>query len=118
MRTVVEWWVSLLGAVLPAVLAGQALSTKRRQAEKQRLESAQGLEKSSDEIFVCKRVYTSKRMLKMVSAFSEDPTLDTCVTVCGVSELDACADAFPYWNDICLRRCQSECLRLSNSSAT
>jgi hypothetical protein len=24
----------------------------------------------------------------------------------------------PNWNDICLRRCQSECLRLSNSSAT
>ncbi|KAG4109151.1 hypothetical protein ERO13_1Z049407v2 [Gossypium hirsutum] len=67
-----------------------------------------------------------KRMLKKVGAFSKDPIPDTCVTVCGVSELDACSDAcartvcvnqhqVPNWNDICLRRCQSECLRLSAS---
>jgi hypothetical protein len=122
------WW-SLLGAAIPAIIAGQALRMKKRRADEQRLKSARGREKSSDEIFVCERVCTSKRMLKKVGALSKDPTIDTCVTVCGVSELDACADAcartvcvnqhqVPNWNDICLRRCQSECLRLSNSSAT
>ncbi|KAI9082793.1 hypothetical protein K1719_035250 [Acacia pycnantha] len=53
--------------------------------------SVRGREKSSDDIFVCERVYTSKRMLKKVGSFSKDPIPNTCVTVCGVSELDACA---------------------------
>ncbi|KAM1278634.1 hypothetical protein ACFX2J_030630 [Malus domestica] len=123
----VEVWWSLLAAI-PAVVAGQAFRVKKRHAEEQRLKSARGREKSSDEIFVCERVCTSKRMLKKIGAFSKDPIPDTCVTVCGVSELDACADAcartvcvnqhqVPNWNDICLRRCQSECLKLSSSSS-
>ncbi|CAN1134247.1 Uncharacterized protein At5g64816 [Linum perenne] len=122
------WW-SLLGAAIPAVIAGQALRMKKKRAEDQRLKSARGREKSSDEVFVCERVCTSKRMLKKMGALSKDPILDTCVTVCGVSEIDACADAcartvcvnqhqVPNWNDVCLRRCQSECLRLSNSSSS
>ncbi|CAL9001213.1 unnamed protein product, partial [Prunus brigantina] len=122
----VEVWWSLLAAI-PAVVAGQAFRVKKRRAEEQRLKSARGREKNSDEIFVCERVCTSKRMLKKLGAFSKDPIPDTCVTVCGVSELDACADAcartvcvnqhqVPNWNDICLRRCQSECLKLSSSS--
>ncbi|XP_064970476.1 uncharacterized protein At5g64816-like isoform X1 [Musa acuminata AAA Group] len=121
------WW-SLLGAAVPAIIAAHTIRVKRRRAEEQRLKSARGREKHSDEIFVCMRVCTSKRMLKKVGAFSKDPILDTCVTVCGVSELDACADAcartvcvnqhqVPNWNDICLKRCQSECLRLSSSLA-
>jgi hypothetical protein len=32
-------------------------------------------------------------MLKKVGAFSKDHIPETCVTVCGASELDACADA-------------------------
>lgn len=120
------WW-SLLGAAIPAVIIGQAMRMKKRRAEEQRLNRARGREKSSDDIFVCERVCTSKRLLKKVGALSKDPTIDTCVTVCGISELDACADAcartvcvnqhqVPNWNDICLKKCQSECLRLSNSS--
>lgn len=120
------WW-SLLGAAIPAVIIGQAMRMKKRRAEEQRQNRARGREKSSDDIFVCERVCTSKRMLKKVGALSKDPTTDTCVTVCGISELDACADAcartvcvnqhqVPNWNDICLKKCQSECLRLSNSS--
>ncbi|RZC44012.1 hypothetical protein C5167_036962 [Papaver somniferum] len=89
----VDAWWSLLGAAIPAIVAGQALRVKRRRAEEQRIKSARGREKSSDDIFVCERVCTSKRMLKRVGAFSKDPTPDTCVTVCGVSELDACSDA-------------------------
>ncbi|XP_041009645.1 uncharacterized protein At5g64816 isoform X1 [Juglans microcarpa x Juglans regia] len=114
----VEVWWSLLGAAIPAVIAGNAFRMKNRHAEEQRLKSARGREKSPDDIFVCERVCTSKRMLKKVGAFSKDPIPDTCVTVCGVSELDACADAcartvcvnqhqVPNWNDVCLRRCQT-----------
>ncbi|KAA8530945.1 hypothetical protein F0562_005688 [Nyssa sinensis] len=125
-KVMVEVWWSLLGAAIPAVVAGQAFRIKRRRAEEQRIKSARGREKTSDDIFVCERVCTSKRMLKKVGAFSKDPIPDTCVTVCGVSELDACSDAcaravcvnqhqVPNWNDICLRRCQSECLKLSAS---
>ncbi|KAL8241657.1 hypothetical protein R6Q59_011959 [Mikania micrantha] len=123
----VDWWISLVGAAVPALVAGQAIRMKNRRAEEERLKSARGREKSSDDIFVCERVCTSKRMLKKVGSFSKDPEPNTCVTVCGVSELDACADAcartvcvnqhqVPNWNDICLKRCQSECLKLSNSS--
>lgn len=123
----VDIWWSLLGAAIPAVVAGQALRMKRRRAEEQSLTSSGGREKRSDDNFVCERVCTSKRMLKKVSALSKEPTPDTCVTVCGVSEIDACTDAcartvcvnqhqVPNWNDICLRRCQSECLKLSNSN--
>ncbi|KAL5998493.1 hypothetical protein ACLOJK_009436 [Asimina triloba] len=122
----VDIWWSLLAAAVPAALAAQGFRVKRRRAEEQRLKSARGREKKTDEIFVCERVCTSKRMLKKVGSFSKDPTTETCVTVCGVSEVDACADAcartvcvnqhqVPNWNDICLRRCQSECLRLSSS---
>jgi hypothetical protein len=32
-------------------------------------------------------------MLKKVGAFSTDPIPETCVTICGTSELDTCADA-------------------------
>ncbi|KAL4573907.1 hypothetical protein LXL04_020728 [Taraxacum kok-saghyz] len=115
----VDWWISLVGAAVPALVAGQALRMKNRRAEEQKLKSARGREKSSDDIFVCERVCTSKRMLNKVGAFSKDPNPDTCVTVCGVSELDACADAcartvcvnqhqVPNWNDICLKRCQKQ----------
>uniref|UniRef100_A0A0E0CWC9 Uncharacterized protein n=2 Tax=Oryza meridionalis TaxID=40149 RepID=A0A0E0CWC9_9ORYZ len=124
-RMVDAWW-PLLAAAIPAVVAGQAFRVKRRRDEEQRLKAARGREKSSDEVFVCERVCTSKRMLKKVGAFSKDPIPETCVTVCGVSELDACADAcartvcvnqhqVPNWNDVCLKRCQSECLKLSST---
>ncbi|WCJ23247.1 hypothetical protein M5689_005284 [Euphorbia peplus] len=128
----VEVWWSVLGAAIPALIAGQALRMNKKRGkrgeEERQMSARGGREKSSDEIFVCERVCTSKRMLNKVGALSKDPTVDTCVTVCGVSELDACSDAcartlcvnqhqVPNWNDVCLRRCQSECLRLSNSSS-
>ncbi|KAJ1687236.1 hypothetical protein LUZ63_018626 [Rhynchospora breviuscula] len=123
----VDFWWPLVGAAVPALLAGQAILGKIRGDEENRLKTARGREKNSDEVFVCERVCTSNRMLKKVGAFSKDPIPDTCVTVCGVSELDACADAcartvcvnqhqVPNWNDICLKRCQTECLKLSSSS--
>ncbi|GMP84420.1 hypothetical protein CsSME_00037958 [Camellia sinensis var. sinensis] len=89
----VEVWWSLLGAAIPAIVAGQTFRIKRRRTEEQRIKGARGREKTSDDIFVCERVCTSKRMLKKVGSFSKDPIPDTCVTVCGVSELDACSDA-------------------------
>ncbi|KAL7230873.1 hypothetical protein ACSBR2_009207 [Camellia fascicularis] len=124
-RVMVEVWWSLLGADIPTIVAGQAFRIKRRRTEEQRIKGAHGREKTSDDIFVCERVCTSKRMLKKVGSFSKDPIPDTCVTVCGVSELDACSGTVcvnqhqvPNWNDICLRRCQSECLKLSASRAS
>ncbi|KAJ8557342.1 hypothetical protein K7X08_002967 [Anisodus acutangulus] len=85
----VEVWWSLLGAAIPAIIAGQAYRIRRNHAEEQRIKSARGREKSTDDIFVCERVCTSKRMLKKHQV--------------------------PNWNDVCLRRCQSECLKLSSS---
>ncbi|EPS70584.1 hypothetical protein M569_04178, partial [Genlisea aurea] len=119
----VEAWLTVLGAAIPVIVAGQAFRIRARYTEEQRIKAARSKEKSSDDIFVCERVCTSKRMLKKVGSFSKDPIADTCVTVCGVSELDACSDAcartvcvnqhpVPNWNEVCLRRCQSECLKL------
>ncbi|MQL89651.1 hypothetical protein Taro_022225 [Colocasia esculenta] len=123
----VELWWSLVGAAIPAVIAGQVIWVKRRHAEERNIMNAGVREKSSNETFVCEKVCTSKRMMKKVGAFSKDPIPDTCVTVCGISAVDVCTDAcaravcvnqhqVPNWNDICLRRCQSECLKLSSSS--
>lgn len=77
---------------------------------------------ATSEPFVCERVCTSKRMLNKLGPFSKDPTPNTCVTVCGVSEVDACTEAcrmsvcvnqhhVPNWNDVCMRRCSDECLK-------
>lgn len=116
----VEWWWGIIGAAIPAVAVQQMVRATRRRTEEERIRG--GREKGSDDIFVCERVCTSKRMLNKVGAFSKDPHPNTCVTVCGVSEVDACADAcartvcsnqhhIPNWNDICLRRCQNQCLK-------
>ncbi|KAH7440002.1 hypothetical protein KP509_04G087200 [Ceratopteris richardii] len=118
----VEWWWGVVGAAIPAVAVGGAWMGGKRRAEEERGRAA-GRDKGGDDIFVCQRVCTSKRMLNKVGAFSKDPiTPPTCVTSCGVSDVDACADAcartlcanphhIPSWNDICLRRCQSQCLK-------
>ncbi|KAL3695835.1 hypothetical protein R1sor_009911 [Riccia sorocarpa] len=115
----VEWWWGVVGTVVPALVVRQVARARGRSEEEQ----LRGRDsKTSTDSFVCERVCTSKRMLNRVGAFSKDPTPDTCVTVCGVSEVDACADAcgrsvcanahhVPNWNDICMRRCQSQCLK-------
>ncbi|KAK9030312.1 hypothetical protein V6N11_031740 [Hibiscus sabdariffa] len=120
----VEVWWSVLGAAIPAVIAGQAFRMKKRHAEEQKIKTARGREKSSDEVFVCERVCTSKRMLKKIGAFSKDPIPDTCVTVCGVSELDVCSDACArtvcvnkHQNDICLRRHSGSVIAISDFSS-
>ncbi|WVZ57490.1 hypothetical protein U9M48_007869 [Paspalum notatum var. saurae] len=77
----VDAWWPLLGAAVPALVAGQFIRIKRRHDKEQRLKAARGREKSSDEVFVCERVCTSKRMLKKVRAFFKDPIPETCVTV-------------------------------------
>lgn len=121
----VDWWWAVIGAAIPAVAVQQVVKATRRKSEEQRLKA--GSEKSPNDVFVCERVCTSKRMLNKVGDFSKDPTPNTCVTVCGVSELDACTDActrsvcanqhhLPNWNDICFRRCQKQCLRLRSGS--
>jgi hypothetical protein len=116
----------VIGAAIPAVAVQQVVKATRRKSEEEPLKAEP--EKSPNDIFVCERVCTSKRMLNKVGDFSKDSTPNTCVTVCGVSELDACTDAcartvcvnqhhLPNWNDICLRRCQNQCLRLRPGSS-
>ncbi|KAI8462897.1 MAG: hypothetical protein J3K34DRAFT_527425 [Monoraphidium minutum] len=86
--------------------------------------------------FVCERVCTSDRLLRRLgklakarawggaraTALSRDPTPNSCITVCGVSAHDACVEAcqrsvcsiphqVPAWNEACLKRCTSECLK-------
>jgi len=57
-----------------------------------------------------------------MGGLAKDVTPNTCVTVCGVSRLDSCTDAcqrvvcnnvhqVPAWNDNCLKRCTTECIR-------
>lgn len=117
----VDWWWGVVGTIVPALVVRQVVKTNRRR-EEENLRSRDN--KGSTDQFVCERVCTSKKMLNRVGAFSKDPTPDTCVTVCGVSEVDACGEAcalsvcanahhVPNWNDICMRRCQTQCLKAS-----
>lgn len=119
-EAMVDWWWGALAAAVPALVVRQVVRNSRGREEEQ----LRGRDsKGANDAFVCERVCTSKRMLNRVGAFSKDPTPDTCVTVCGVSEVDACTDAcaasvcanqhhLPNWNDICMRRCQSQCLKV------
>eukprot|EP00245_Coleochaete_scutata_P018537 TRINITY_DN9714_c0_g1_i1.p2 TRINITY_DN9714_c0_g1~~TRINITY_DN9714_c0_g1_i1.p2 ORF type:complete len:120 (-),score=14.46 TRINITY_DN9714_c0_g1_i1:328-687(-) len=113
------WW-GLVGAAVPAYLLRGVFKRKSRAKEEEKLRGRDS--KSTGDLFVCERVCTSKRMLNKVGAFSKDPTPNTCVTVCGVSEVDACTEAcrrsvcvnphhVPNWNDVCMRRCSEECLK-------
>lgn len=119
----ISWLWSAVGApaLITVWLAVKNINKRRHLKELDRL---RGRDPSSaaPEAFVCQRVCTSKRMLAKVGAFSKDPTPDTCVVACGVSEVDACADAcaravcaiphhVPAWNDVCMRRCQEVCLK-------
>ena len=122
------WWF-LLGAVIPVVVAGQAMKVKGKRSDHERENAAGRGEKgglNDAGVFVCERVCTSKRMLNKLRASSKDPIMDACVTVCGASGLDACAQAcskvvcvnqpeVPDWNGVCPTRCQSECLQLLNT---
>ncbi|RMZ55647.1 hypothetical protein APUTEX25_000230 [Auxenochlorella protothecoides] len=76
----------------------------------------------SDPSFVCERVCTSDRLMRRLGGLAKDATPNTCVTVCGTSSQDACASActrsvctnlhqVPAWNDTCIERCSSECVR-------
>ncbi|THG11854.1 hypothetical protein TEA_000409 [Camellia sinensis var. sinensis] len=95
-------------------LVDVASMDSQTEAEMVQSHSSNGL----GQAFRIKRRHSEERRIKGARARKK-----TCVTVCGVSELDACSDAcartvyvnqhqVPNWNDICLRRCQSECLKL------
>ena len=95
--------------------------------------------------FSCERVCTSDALLKRLGSLvkartrprtpqgsmtrlltraAQEATPNTCVTVCGLSSIDACTEAcqravcsgthqVPAWNDACLKRCSTECVRRS-----
>ncbi|XVF17126.1 hypothetical protein REPUB_Repub10bG0092500 [Reevesia pubescens] len=94
----VDVWWSLLGAAIPAFIAGQAFRMKKKRAEERRFRSARGRERSSDDMFVCEEA---------------DDCSDACARTVCVNQHQV-----PNWNDICLGRCQSECLRLSSSHSS
>ena len=65
---------------------------------------------------------TSCAPLCSPAASHQDATPNTCVTVCGTSQEDACTDAcqravcttvhqVPAWNEDCLKHCRLECQR-------
>uniref|UniRef100_A0A7I4BN91 Uncharacterized protein n=1 Tax=Physcomitrium patens TaxID=3218 RepID=A0A7I4BN91_PHYPA len=118
-RRMVEWWWGVVGTVVPALVVRQVIQ-KTRNRERDPLQGKDTKDLTNQ--FVCERVCTSKRMLSRVGAFSNGTTSDTCVTVCGVSEVDACSEAcirsvcanahhVPNWNDVCSRRCQTQCIK-------
>ncbi|KAH7421549.1 hypothetical protein KP509_13G063400 [Ceratopteris richardii] len=138
----VDWWWGLVGAALPAAAVQHVWRMRKRKKEQRQSPSIprvrdRGIVSSpspvpvlSEEVdaFACERVCTSKRMLNKLGAFAKDQKpSDTCVTVCGSSRVDACSDAcvraicsnqhhIPNWNDICLRRCQNQCLQFQQAS--
>lgn len=72
--------------------------------------------------FVCERVCASDRLLRRLGGLAKEPARGSCVTVCGASPRDACAEAcqravcavphrVPAWNDACVRRCAAECMK-------
>ncbi|KAG2490198.1 hypothetical protein HYH03_011325 [Edaphochlamys debaryana] len=74
------------------------------------------------ERFTCERVCVSKKLVDAVGGAAKEATPGACVTVCGVSAVDACTEAcqravcvqqshVPAWNESCEKRCVSECLR-------
>ncbi|GFR47341.1 hypothetical protein Agub_g9036 [Astrephomene gubernaculifera] len=72
--------------------------------------------------FVCERVCVSDKLVAAVGGAAKEAVPGNCVTVCGVSAVDACTEAcqravcvaathVPAWNEGCIRRCTAECLR-------
>jgi hypothetical protein len=85
-------------------------------------DGALDLDGSLEPGFVCERVCASDRLLRKLGGLSKEPSRGSCVTVCGASPRDACAEAcqravctvphrVPAWNDACVRRCAAECLK-------
>lgn len=113
------WWAA--GLAVPALVVRGVLSSrgKGKNAEQGgREEDGAGPATG----FVCERVCTSEKLLSRMGGLAKDPTPNNCVTVCGVSSNDACVEAcqravcsemhqVPDWNDQCLKRCTTECLK-------
>ncbi|GJP38693.1 hypothetical protein CLOM_g23114 [Closterium sp. NIES-68] len=133
----VQLWWAVAAAAVPVVFIrnlvrnrdGDGNSDSRNNASSRRKRDGKrgGVATADDALvggdsFVCERVCASRRLLNRMGPFSKDPTPNTCVTVCGVSDVDSCTEAcrrvvcvnphhVPNWNDGCMRRCQDECLR-------
>ena len=116
------WWA--VGVAVPALAARGVLvarSNRKARAEQQQEEASN--EAAGGSGFVCERVCTSQRLQKRMGDLAKDATPNSCVTVCGVSSNDACIEAcqravcsqvnhqVPDWNDQCLKRCTTECLK-------
>lgn len=112
--------VMIAGPVGLGVLVLQRTFRRKKGA---REEDGRRREGEGDETsFACERVCASDRLIKRLGYLSKDPTLNSCVTVCGSSGIDACTEAcqrcvcslphtVPAWQDQCNKRCTQECLR-------
>eukprot|EP00873_Tetraselmis_striata_P043394 jgi/Tetstr1/463658/TSEL_008519.t1 len=113
------WWAA--GLAVPALVARGVMSARgKNKGTEEGGPEDEGAGSSSG--FVCERVCTSAKLLQRMGGLAKDPTPNTCVTVCGVSSNDACVEAcqrvvcaemhqVPDWNDQCLKRCTTECLK-------
>lgn len=119
-RMVQSWWAA--GLALPALLLSRGTSSRGKPKGDAEDAISSRPDEGNDPSFICERVCTSDRLMRRMGGLSKDPTPNTCVTVCGISATDACEDAcqravcgnmhqVPAWNDSCLKRCTSECLR-------
>ncbi|KAG7671349.1 hypothetical protein Ndes2526B_g02152 [Nannochloris sp. 'desiccata'] len=112
------WWG--LGVAVPA-MAIRAFSG-RGKGQNREDEPLSRLDDGTEPSFICERVCTSDRMMRRMGGLAKEATPNTCVTVCGVSALDACTEAcqqavcssmhqVPAWNEACITRCSTECTR-------
>ncbi|ERN09250.1 hypothetical protein AMTRI_Chr13g82510 [Amborella trichopoda] len=117
-----DWWWALIPPALAVVTAGIRFTGHQKTAKTaapETLRNGGGL--THKKPFVCERVCASKRILNKVKGSPSD----TCLTVCGVSGLDCCVNActssicaedhhppIPNWGDVCVKRCQNQCLKL------
>ncbi|GLJ06673.1 hypothetical protein SUGI_0044610 [Cryptomeria japonica] len=91
----VDWWWGVVGASIPAVVVQQIVRRSRRRAEEERLKAVMGREKNNNDVFVCERVCTSKRMLnKFVSVDAKTNALSSAFSTPSVSQLSTLKRTF------------------------
>ncbi|KAM7259139.1 hypothetical protein ACFE04_014880 [Oxalis oulophora] len=108
------WW-PLLGVAIPVVIMTRAIRANKNNVDGS---LGSGQHKTNEERFICERVCTTKKMQKGMNR--KHPIPETCITVCNTSQVDACSDACARavcathrHQLLCVRRCNSECLKLS-----
>ena len=114
------WWA--VGLAVPALAAREVMVARSNRKARRAKQEEANTEATGGSSFVCERVCTSERLRKRMGDLAQEATPNNCVTVCGSSSSDACVEAcqrsvcsqvhqVPDWNDQCLKRCATECLK-------